>query len=178
MVGSVRKIASFGHWVRALPHERKIVIAGNHDLAFERRPERAREALGDGRDGLTYLQDSGLSIDGVAFWGSPWQPAFLNWAFNLPRGTLLAQKWELIPEQTDVLVTHGPPMRIRDLVNNEHLGCADLRNRIESVRPKVHAFGHIHAASGIEVIGGTVFVNASICDEDYNASNPVRVVDI
>jgi predicted phosphodiesterase len=178
MSGSLGKIEAFGKWIRALPHARKIVIAGNHDQAFEHFPVHARKALGDGRDGLTYLQDAGLTIDDVAFWGSPWQPAFMDWAFNLPRGVPLARKWNLIPERTDVLITHGPPMGILDTVNNENLGCADLRDRVQHVRPKLHAFGHIHEGSGIEVLDGITFVNASICDGDYRVTNPARVVDI
>ena len=178
MSGDLRSVEAFDKWVRALPHARKIVIAGNHDQAFEHVSERAQKLLGDGRDGPTYLQDSGLTIDDVAFWGSPWQPAFMDWAFNLPRGAPLAAKWRLIPERTDVLITHGPPMATRDFVNNANLGCADLRDRIQRVRPKVHAFGHIHAGSGVEVFGGITFVNASICDEEYLATNPARVIDI
>src|SRR4051812_21905645 len=58
-------------WIRSLPHRRKVVIAGNHDWAFQLRPEAARAELGDGVD---YLRDSGVTIDGVRFWGSPWQP--------------------------------------------------------------------------------------------------------
>jgi predicted phosphodiesterase len=177
MVGDLQRVAAFGAWVRGLPHRKKIVVAGNHDRTFEHSLAAALRKLGDGRDGLVYLQDSGVAIEGIAFWGSPWQPWFYDWAFNLRRGPMIAAKWSLIPETTDVLITHGPPMGILDFVHNEHVGCADLRERVKIVRPKVHVFGHIHDGSGIATEEGTVFVNASICDEEYEPTNPCRVVD-
>src|SRR5205085_2391850 len=104
--GRLSELAGVAEWMRALPHKHKVVIAGNHDWCFVREPAAALELLGPT---VLYLQDSGTVIDGVRFWGSPWQPAFNNWAFNLPRGSALAEKWALIPEGTDVLITHGPP---------------------------------------------------------------------
>jgi Icc-related predicted phosphoesterase len=176
--GVLAEVSTFSRWIRDLPHRYKIVIAGNHDLAFEDSPEAARRILRDGEDGLTYLQDSGIAIDGVRFWGSPWQPWFNDWAFNLQRGAEIARKWNLIPADTDVLVTHGPPMTILDFAYGEHLGCADLWKRVQDIAPRVHAFGHIHEGSGDEERDGTIYVNASICDGAYRPVNPCRVIDI
>jgi predicted protein tyrosine phosphatase/predicted phosphohydrolase len=176
--GDLRAIADFGAWLAALPHQHKLVIAGNHDFAFEHVPAPARKALGSDKNGVRYLQDSGVTISGVCFWGSPWQPWFFDWAFNLRRGPALAAKWQLIPERTDVLITHGPPMGILDDVRGDHVGCGDLLTRVAAVKPRVHAFGHIHEGSGIFVQDGTTYVNASICDEQYRPGNPIRVVDI
>ncbi len=179
MLGELGKVAEFGRWAGALPHARKIVIAGNHDRTFEDDPEAARAALDAPGNGLTYLEDAGTEIDGLRFWGSPWQPWFFDWSFNLARGPELAAKWALIPEGTDVLITHGPPLGILDRVpRGERVGCADLLARVLELRPKVHAFGHIHDAAGVEVRDGTAFVNASICDERYRPLNPARVVDL
>jgi predicted phosphodiesterase len=178
MDGNLRDVQSFGAWVRTLPHAHKLVIAGNHDFSFEREPQTARGRLGDGHDGLTYLQDSGITIGGLRFWGSPWQPWFYDWAFNLRRGPEIAAKWELIPERTDVLVTHGPPHAVLDLVQGDHVGCADLSRRVELLRPRVHAFGHIHEGSGTLQRDGTMFVNAAICDHAYVPTNPLRCVDV
>lgn len=169
-------LSDFRAWLDELPHAHKIVIAGNHDVAFERTPEFAISRLGEG---VTYLQDSGIVIDGVSFWASPWQPEFNDWAFNLPRGAARARKWNLIPTDTDMLITHGPPMAVLDKVpGQDHLGCADLRKRVHEVSPRVHAFGHIHEGSGIEMRDGTQFVNASICDGRYRPVNPTRVVEL
>jgi predicted phosphodiesterase len=178
MNGDLASVQSFGAWVRALPHRNKIVIAGNRDLSFQDAPKIAQRTLRGGEDGLIYLEDSGIVIDGIAIWGSPWQPWFYDWAFNLQRGPEIAAKWQLIPEQTNVIVTHGPPIGILDFVHGDHVGCADLLNRIEELRPRVHAFGHIHEGAGTEERNGTTFVNASICDGSYEPTNPVRVVDI
>lgn len=179
MNGNLKAVAAFGAWIRALPHRHKVVIAGNHELSFEKTPAAARQALRDGADGLIYLQDGGVTLDGISFWGSPWQPWFRDWAFNLRRGAEIAAKWDLIPAGTDVLVTHGPPMGILDVVPvGGHVGCTDLLKRINDIRPRVHAFGHIHEGSGIQERSGTIFVNASICNGAYNPVNPFRVVDL
>ena len=103
--GTLEELEPVAARIRTLPHATKIIVAGNHDWCFVREPQRARALLGDAH----YLEDSGLEAGGVRFWGSPWQPAYNNWAFNLPRGEPLAAKWALIPEDTDVLITHGPP---------------------------------------------------------------------
>ena len=177
--GDLKAIGAFGAWLACLPHRHKLIIAGNHDFAFEHVPAAARRAVGSRKNGVRYLQDSGITIDGVSFWGSPWQPWFMDWAFNLPRGPRLAAQWAKIPDTTDVLLTHGPPLGILDIVPEaEHVGCADLATRIAIIKPKIHAFGHIHEGSGVLVRGRTTYVNASICDGAYQPVNPVRVIDI
>lgn len=176
MKGRMSEISAVGEWLQALPHRHKIVVAGNHDFAFELSRGLAAKALGEG---VTYLEDSGVTIEGIRFWGSPWQPWFYDWAFNLYPGPALAQKWALIPPSTDVLITHGPPRNILDEVGKgEHAGCVDLAARLDDLSVRVHAFGHIHESSGLLEQDGRVYVNASICDGSYNATNPARVVDI
>lgn len=91
-------------WIQQLRHPHKLVVAGNHDRCFEHDRARAEQALGPT---VQYLQDSGTTIGNLRFWGSPWQPAYDNWAFNLPRGQALRNRWALIPADTDVLITHG-----------------------------------------------------------------------
>jgi len=97
--GVLAEVSTFSRWIRGLPHRHKIVIAGNHDLAFEDSPEAARRMLRDGEDGLTYLQDSGIAIDGVKFWGSPWQPWFNDWRSICNAARRSARKWNLIPAE-------------------------------------------------------------------------------
>lgn len=159
--GELDELAVCARWIAALPHRHKIVVAGNHDWAFVNDPERAR-ALFAGV--ATYLEDEEVSIEGVRFWGSPWQPAFNDWAFNLPRGASLAAKWALIPAGIDVLVTHGPPMGIGDRGPVAgRLGCADLRARVREVAPPLHVFGHIHQDGGVWSEGedGVVYANVT-----------------
>lgn len=175
MDGSVEEIAAFDRWLGSLPHPQKVVIAGNHEKAFERTPRAAHASLKNAH----YLQDTAITIGNVLVYGSPWQPWFYDWAFNLPRGEALAAKWAQIPSGVDVLVTHGPPRGILDrTLRGEEVGCDDLRKAVERVSPLVHAFGHIHSGAGAVRRGRTLFVNASICDEYYRPRQSAVVVDI
>jgi Icc-related predicted phosphoesterase len=156
--GRLEEVAVFNTFLSGLPHPHKVVIAGNHDWCFEREPERARALL----TAATYLEDEAVRVAGLKIYGSPWQPWFLDWAFNLPRGRRIAARWALIPDDTDVLVTHGPPHGIGDETYAGHsVGCEDLLDRVRQVRPHLHVFGHIHEGRGTWRREGTVFVNAS-----------------
>lgn len=157
--GSPEDVSEFDDWLAALPHPHKVVICGNHDFHFERQPDDARRRIRH----ATYLQDSGTRITGLNIWGSPWQPRFFDWAFNLDRGPDIAARWALIPDDTDVLITHGPPAGILDRTSRgEAVGCVDLLGRVRELKPKLHLFGHIHEGAGVLETADTLFVNASI----------------
>ena len=157
--GSVAELTAAARWIGGLPHALKIVIAGNHDWCFVREPAAARRVLGDG---VVYLEDSEHAAHGLRFWGSPWQPEFGGWAFNLPRGAALAEKWARIPVGVDVLISHGPPAGHGDRSwSQQRTGCVDLRARVAVVRPRLHLFGHIHEAGGAWSEDGTTFVNCT-----------------
>lgn len=157
--GRLDELRLVATWLQALPHKHKIVVAGNHDRCFEREPVAARDILGPH---IVYLQDAGHIIDGVRFWGSPWQPEFNNWAFNLPRGEPLAEKWALIPTGTDVLITHGPPQGFGDWSDEPvRQGCADLLAAVRRMRPLLHLFGHIHQDGGFWRGDGICFANVT-----------------
>jgi predicted phosphohydrolase len=156
--GTLDELRAAIEWIVGLPHTHKVIIAGNHDFAFLEHPDEARAMM----TGLTYLQDEGATIGGTTFWGSPWQPAYNDWAFNLRRGAPLRAKWELIPEGVDVLITHGPPMGIGDHGPVAgRLGCEELLARVQVVRPKIHMFGHIHQDGGAWPIGETLYANVT-----------------
>jgi predicted phosphohydrolase len=175
MSGRPEEIARFDAWLAGLPHRHKVVIAGNHDFLFEGEPERARRLL----PSAIYLRDEGVELDGFRFWGSPWQPWFHDWAFNLPRGPALAAKWALIPARTDVLLTHGPPHGILDrTVAGEPVGCEELTLALARVRPRLHVFGHIHEAYGRLERDGTLFVNASNLDVHYRPVQAPVVIEL
>jgi predicted phosphodiesterase len=162
--GRPDEIEAFGAWFQGQPHAHKVFVAGNHDFLFQTEPRRARELLGP----VHYLQDAGLELEGLSIWGSPWQPWFHDWAFNLPRGEPLAERWRQVPAGVDLLVTHGPPLGILDRTAlAEDVGCEALRAELERIRPAVHVFGHIHEARGTLQTDPTLFVNASICDLRY-----------
>jgi len=173
--GTEQEVLLFNEFLGELPHKHKIVIAGNHDRCLELAPEQAAKLITN----ASYLIDSSIIIDGVKFYGSPWQPWFFDWAFNLRRGEEIRKKWALIDQDTDVLITHGPPQGYCDRVKEgENVGCEALLEMVESIRPKLHFFGHIHEAYGFGSNGHTTFINASSCDYDYRVSNPPVVIDI
>lgn len=174
--GTVGEVTAFTQWLAGLDHPHKVLIAGNHDWLFQKDPARAKAIV---PPSITYLQDSTVEIKTMKIYGSPWQPAFMGWAFNLPRGRPIRKKWKRIPDDTDILITHGPPAGILDQsYAGESVGCADLRETIRRVKPKLHVFGHIHKSYGSTVVSGTRFVNASICNEDYLPSNKPIVIDL
>ena len=173
--GSLKELMNFNEWVGQLPHPHKIVIAGNHDWCFETMPEESRRHMTN----AIYLQDAALEIEGFKFYGSPWQPWFLDWAFNLQRGQELREKWDMIPPDIDVLITHGPPHGIGDLtVREENVGCEELLIAVERVRPKFHIFGHIHEDAGVHEYDHTTFANVSFLDVHYKVKSPCLVFEI
>ena len=196
---SSRAWKNFFDWFKEQNYRKKICIGGNHDRFLSQciNSHETRELwLETGLDedlkpnnSMEYLCDNGTEFEGLKIWGSPWTPTFCDWYFMLPRGPEIKAKWDLIPEDTDILITHGPPWGIRDNINNnsfrgkDPLGCADLRNAVKRVKPKLHVFGHIHGGYGMcEEIWGpelkysTIFVNASHMDEDYEPVNkPIRI---
>ncbi len=173
--GKLSELKVFDEFLSSLPHQLKILVAGNHDWPF------ADSSGSEAKDlvrNAVYLQDTGFEFYGMKFWGSPWQPWFLNWAFNLPRGPKLAEVWSKIPDDTDVLITHSPPFGILDKVGGDNVGCEDLASALKHVRPKVHVFGHIHEGYGTEERDGTIYVNASLNNGYYRLVNKPIVIDI
>jgi Icc-related predicted phosphoesterase len=171
--GNYEEVKSFGEWLYGLDFDHIVFIAGNHDMTFEFNRKRSlslipKNTAGGGK--IHYLQDSYVVLDGVKFYGSPWQPKFYNWAFNLKKdGEEIKSKWEKIPSDTDVLVTHCPPYEILDRVTfkNENIGCEQLFKRVLDIKPSLHVFGHCHAGYGMNhhLLDKTVFVNASIVND-------------
>jgi Icc-related predicted phosphoesterase len=168
--GTESERMSFYRWFNSQPHKHKVFIAGNHDFGESEAPK---------FNGSTYLYESGVEVEGLKLWGSPWTPEFGEWAFMYDRATGL-ERWANIPAGTDVLITHGPALGFRDRVAGyrDQVGCYDLRNKVLEVKPKVHVFGHIHGSYGIEVFNGTTFVNASVVNEAYKISNQPIVVEL
>lgn len=174
--GSLEELAGAVRWLRGLPHPTKLVVAGNHEMCLERRPGEARAMLEDA--GIVYLEDASFEVDGVSFYGSPWQPKFHFWAFGAARGAELADKWRKIPARVDVLVTHGPPHGFGDRIEwrgaLRNVGCADLAARVREVRPSLHLFGHIHQDPGVWESGSTVYANVTTAD----GALPAKVFDV
>jgi len=180
-------INQFCKWFDGLEqYDHKVFIAGNHDRMFEDVPEQAMQIVNSYK-WIDYLQDDWIIVgcglinetgekQTAKIYGSPWQPWFYDWAFNLPKGGPgLMAKWEAIPKDTDILITHGPPQDHLDMsgppYNEPHLGCALLREKVDEQPPKIHVFGHIHGGYGYKFHNGTHFFNASILNERYEYVN-------
>ncbi|HLP12573.1 MAG TPA: metallophosphatase domain-containing protein [Flavobacteriales bacterium] len=175
--GAQAEIMDFLHWFAGQPHQHKIFIAGNHDFYFEKYPETEIHKTLSAE--IIYLNDSGITINGVNFWGSPVQPWFYDWAFNRRRGPEIKKHWDLIPPNTNVLITHGPPVGILDrTVTGQHVGCEDLLAAIEKVKPQYNVFGHIHEAYGVLEKKGTIHINASVLNENYRLVNEPVVFEV
>jgi Icc-related predicted phosphoesterase len=167
----------FRRWLERIPARHVVAVAGNHDFIFQHEPERVPAGLR-----WTYLQDSSTHVGGLKIYGSPWQPWFHDWAFNL-REPELEAKWERIPDDTDVLLLHGPPHGYGDRTSGgRHEGSPSLLRAIRRVRPRLAVFGHIHEARGrwdLEVDGKAVtLANVSVMNERYEPVHPAVRFDL
>lgn len=191
--GRIEELEEYNRWLGSIKHKYKyiIIIAGNHDWLFAKDQTKARAIMSN----AIYLEDELIEIEGRRIYGSPHQPEFCNWAFNVPRGAPLKAIWDKIPHNLDLLITHGPPHGLCDtlrkmvIADDEkgrptyqehmvHLGCEDLYNAVMEKQPKVHVFGHIHDGYGTLQVGSSLFVNASSCTEQYRPINPPIIVYI
>lgn len=175
--GSLEDVIAFNGWFSRLPCRHKILVAGNHDVCFENNLAVAKTFL---NKNIIYLQDEAIEIEGVKFYGSPWQLPFMNWAFNLPEDEL-HKKFERIPDDVDILITHSPPYGILDSTPaKKDLGSRALLEKVYKVKPRYHVFGHIHHGYGkyVDKTHNITFINASLLDEGYNFVNKPVVIEL
>jgi len=175
-MGYEHEIREFCKWFSSIPgYTHKVFIAGNHDWGFQDNVNKITEILNFYNE-FVYIQDSEYIITDndsqLKIYGSPWQPEFHNWAFNLPRsGHQLQNILNAIPDDTDILITHGPALGYLDTSGPPYsiprLGCELLAKRIEEIKPKIHVCGHIHGGYGYKFNGDTHFINASVLNEKY-----------
>lgn len=156
----------------------EIPTLGNskESLAEAVKTENIRQYLSN----CVYLQDECVELYGLKIYGTPWQPEFCKWAFNVKRGKDCLEKWEQIPENLDILVTHTPPVGHGDLCcSGVRAGCVELLATVQQrVKPRYHVFGHVHEGYGITSDGKIIFINASTCDINYLPNNQPIVFDI
>jgi Icc-related predicted phosphoesterase len=163
-----------------------ITVAGNHDFGFEKNSNLFRPLMTN----CIYLQDEPLDFMGFKWYGSPRTPTFGRWAFMNNRGKDIKKYWDRIPDDTQILITHGSPYGILDEVDRgiisgaeggrEHVGCEELRKRVDQLKDlKLHCFGHLHDNNGqFKDNSGKLFVNAAICDESYSPIQPPQVINL
>jgi Icc-related predicted phosphoesterase len=157
----------FNDWVGELPYKYKLVIPGNHDRRFQEKPEEIPELTSN----YIFMHEKEIIINGLKFYGSGNSPWFGGWGYNCHRGKEIAEKWKMIPDDTDILITHGPPYQILDCSEQgENVGCEELAKRVFEIKPKLHLFGHVHGCRGqCKKIGETLFYNVA---NDYNINIP------
>lgn len=200
-MGEKYEVEQFVDWFKNIKgFTAKIFIAGNHDWSFQRINEPHHKGDYDWfntlmneesllESNVIYLEDREYVINDPRFtkpikiYGSPWQPEFFNWAFNLHRnGPELKEKWDRIPTDTGILITHGPPYCVRDFVEKygvmRYVGCELLRERLSNLNVALSVHGHIHYAHGLEIFNNTMVVNASICTEGYTPINKPIVIEL
>lgn len=165
--GSLEELAIALDWIGRLPHPYKVVIAGNHDRAFQRQPEAARALI---PAGVTYLEGSGAELAGLNVWGGPWTARYHRtlWAFELTLDQRAAC-WAAIPADTELLVTHIPAAGILDASDrHQRAGCPALLERLPQLpRLRAHVAGHLHDGRGHALRGGVHHMNVAAMGRGY-----------
>ena len=175
--GADHEVEDFIHWFSSLNYKYKVFIAGNHDFYLE--DESIEQVQKELPPNAYYLCNSGIKIEGLSIWGSPITPTYHNWAFNRDRGKDIRRCWDMIPQNTDILITHGPPFGILDKAQRrESVGCRDLYDTIKKIKPRYHLFGHIHEEYGVVDIDGATFVNGSITSDYVQFANAPVLFEI
>jgi Icc-related predicted phosphoesterase len=178
--GNYREMLDFLGWLNTVTpkFKRTLIVPGNHDKWVEANPVLAREELA--AVGATLLIDESVTIDGKTFYGTPWTPIFLNWAF-MDTEAGLARRFAGIPDKLNVLITHGPPNGYLDVcqVPPVSLGSTALLEAMDRVQPHVTICGHIHEGRGTVDIGYGIVCNVSILNENYrNAGRKAVVINL
>lgn len=191
--GDIHELEDFLDWFKDLPHEHKLFTAGNHDTCMEnythstgkipnkRKQERIKKLLSDHwyNDGIQYLHNEGKTINGVTFCGLPYSNTLKGWSFNTSDKNT-ENPWSYIFDDTNVLITHGPPHGLNDYIGETwgHIGDKKLREKVEELKElKLHIYGHNHSTHG-KAEGHPRSINASILDEDYNIEDNAIEVTI
>ena len=176
----------FLKWFNSQPYKHKIFIAGNHDFYPERYPESFRTLVRTAAPSCVYLEDESVVIEGYKVHGSPVSPEFCDWAFNRFRGPDIQKHWDMIPSDTEILITHGPILGYGDTLSaygsepGKNIGCRNLLDTIDSrlKELKLHVSGHIHEGAGTYAHSNIIVVNASVLDERYRMRNQPVVVTL
>ncbi len=174
-LGKEDEVKDFLEWFGKQDYTYKVFIAGNHDFLFEKNPTLAESFV---PKNVVYLNNSSVEIEGIKIWGSPISPRFYDWAFNCDRGEKIRKYWKQIPTDTDILLTHSPPYGIlNQTFQGLQVGCEELIQFVEKIKPKIHAFGHIHEAYGKVNNKDTTFINSSVLDIRYRLANQPFLID-
>jgi Icc-related predicted phosphoesterase len=164
---------NFNNWVNKIDAP-VVWIGGNHDFVLEQYPT-AHEDV----ENATYLQDHTIRLNDLKIHGSPWTPQFFDWAF-MKNDDDLAENWTMIPDDVDILITHGPPHGCLDLTQRGvNAGSKTLSNRLtELTNLKLHVFGHIHEAFGVFATKDCTYTNVAHVDRSYEPRKERTVIEL
>jgi predicted phosphohydrolase len=165
---STSAMDDFNKWMGELPHA-KVAVCGNHEFAVEAEPDEWRRRLNH----VPLLFDESRTVLGLNVWGSP-MTLHDGGAFGRSSETYREKVYDTIPDDTDILITHGPPQGILD----GGQGCAALRRAVILVQPRLHVFGHVHSGYGVHPTKNTLFVNCALLDEDGACSKKPFVLEL
>ena len=174
-IRSDMELMFFINWFESLDYKHIIWIGGNHDFYLEQLYN-SNITPANIPENIHYLINTGITIEGIKFWGSPFSSQFGRWAF-MEHLDVLKEIWGTIPFDTDIVITHSPPFGINDqCVNGISVGCPALRDKLKEIKPKYHICGHIHSAYGIYQDKNTTYINASLLNDFYEMVNkPIEI---
>jgi Icc-related predicted phosphoesterase len=165
----------FIEWFHELPYKDKIMVFGNHDGHYM---SVINHVINKKYNDIRILIDGAIKIKGIKIFGSPHSVEFGSWWF-MKKDDELEELWKKIPDDTDILITHGPPFGILDItINNSTTGSKTLLKRVNELKNlRYHIFGHIHESYGRININGKTFINASLLNEKYQMVNEPMIIN-
>lgn len=181
--GEPHVVKSFHEWLNIQPAREIISVQGNHETGVEENFDKAKQIAFDACPRAYFMDEGLVELNKIKIWCSAITPNFFNWAWNRARGEEIRKHWDLIPDDTNILVTHGPPHGILDMTYfvdgtpRDQVGCQDLLEVVKRIKPDLHVFGHIHRSHGQHHEDGTSFYNVAICDDMYCPTNPITEID-
>ena len=181
-IGRPDELKLFAGWMAEQPHNYKLAICGNHERMVSGNTSYVEDLFAD--FGIQLIHNKTVEIAGIKFYGEPRTPEFFDWGWMYKRGSEAAAIWSQMPDDTDVLVCHGPPLGYVDMCPDwadrtalVHVGCKEQMDRLHQVKPKYVICGHIHESYGFTKYSYGYVINASICTNRYKPDNPPIVID-
>lgn len=195
LVGDPKDVNSFKEWLSHLSCQ-KVVIAGNLDLTFDTAKldhfteritgychpdvpiDSIKPAFLSNPGNMRYAEHECVEVAGVKIFASPYTPEFRDWGFQILPGEG-KERWSVIPDDVDVVLTHGPPRGVCDkTVTGFSAGCPDLKDALERTKPALCVFGHIHEAHGVDRLGSTLCCNVAMVNVSNHLANKPTLVDL
>ena len=189
---SEQQFLKFWKWWQEYPAKYKVYVPGNHDVWLDSPRSKAFRKKENRNENSNILFNETIKIEHLKIFGSPFTPTFgVGWAFNKDRNKI-GKLWAHIEEDTDIVITHGPPHTVLDLTIDKDnklktCGCKALLNRIKLIKPRYHIFGHIHdykweiVNTGTLIRNGITYINAAqVVDTKFHLGlfYPAKIIEL